>query len=129
MGLLRELADLLVPAQILVILGALYVGPSKQYNDWVANKEFADLQRTMLYLLADIMLELIMTAVSCCLLYRRGLRPVEFLRGVIVGGGRMWYVYAVLTSLMYYSMLQHANTGCDFNFRFPWTQDGAIWVA
>lgn len=127
--LLRSLADVLVPAQFLAILGTLQYSPTAQYSGWVADIPPSQLDRALKYLLLSFSVELIFFTVSCCILHYRGMRPLQFLRGVIVGGNAMFYVTGAAAALTWYASLQLAHSGCDFHFNFMWTSGDATWTA
>lgn len=63
------------------------------------------------------------------MLSRKGLRPLHYLRGVIVGDCFTHYLFAASTALVWYASMQGVHGGCDFTLKFPWVYGDAAWVS
>jgi len=125
--LVRELADCLAPTTFSIALVLLYWGPGSMFNDWVATAGTNDIFRTLRFLLIALIIEFVMVAITFALLRSKGLRPLSFLRGVVVGASTSYYMCAVSTAVCWYGCLQLAHNGCDFSFRLHWLTGGAEW--
>merc|ERR1712137_49190 len=125
MLLTRELAELLAPLQMLVILPALYYGPgpTRNLNSLVSNLTQEQFQTVLLYALVDILTELVIIVCTWRFLRTHATQPLALLRGIIVGHSLAAYTILLCTVWLYSLSLQYVPNGCDFSFEFSWLRD------
>jgi len=117
--LLRELVEVLVPMQFLVMLSFLFHGPARSHNDLVDHLRKWDGRESFFRLLVILILKTSLKAVafvvSCLLLRKKGVTPFWHLRGLLAADLAS-FVTLANSAVVYFMMLQHSHFGCDLTF-------------
>jgi hypothetical protein len=124
--LIRELVEMMVPVQYLTLLISTYM-VQPRLNSLVCGMTPEDLNRTIVYILADIVVELLVSIAMYIVLRRNGVQPFRLLRGFIATNFPVFLAAAVCWN-MYYFCLEHSHFGADLSLNFTWLRsEDAHW--
>ena len=91
-----------------------------------------DWHHTIHMVVVDLIAELAMWVFTIVSLRRQGIKPLQFLRGVLLGHGLhgfLWYLSFMNVWVIVCVAMQHSHYGTDFSFRFHWiVDDNARWI-
>merc|ERR1712129_61072 len=124
--LLRELCEIMIPAQFLAWLSLIQL-IHPRFNDITCGMSSHQLRSAQFLLVADLGVEIFLMSITILVLWYYGFRPFGLVRSLVSKE------FAIMVSsatgvFAYFVCLHHSHLGVDLTFTFQWLQsDNAKW--